>query len=128
MITLLARGAFPVVLPVNSPLSTVERGGGSRNGGFQTAVAWLGLSQRSARLGVRDPAGGPPWGGAEAGQAGEATDRRFRAIIWGSVLHRFILCFRFFSIVACKGGSKGGGGGVRERGVGLEEDTILLVC
>ena len=24
-------------------------------------MAWLGLSQRSARLGVREPGGGPPW-------------------------------------------------------------------
>ena len=63
-------------------------------------MAWLGLSQRSARLGVRAPGAGPPWGGAELGRAGEFTVRRGRAIIWGSVLHRFILCFRFFNMVA----------------------------
>ena len=159
-------------------------------------MAWLGLSQRSARLGVREPGGGPPWwkevflkqisvsckwalirihgagvnwfhmvwmmsltcGGAELGSAGEATERSGSASIWhfqhysldaniwyfhiinniwyfhlwlchvpsftfpfyfslsslefhiiefttctcGSVLQRFILCFRFFSIVACR--------------------------
>ena len=63
-------------------------------------MAWLGLSHRSARLGVRAPGGGPPWGGAELGSAGELTLRRGSAIICGSVLQRFILCFRFFNMVA----------------------------
>ena len=79
-----------------------------------TAVAWLGLSQRSARLGVLAAVVPWPWGGAELGTAGHATDRSGSDIIWGSVLHRFILCFRFFSIVAWGGGG-GQWGGTRQQ-------------
>merc|ERR1719312_2261387 len=70
----------------------------------QTAVAWFGESHRSARLGARpvypcpelEPTGGALLGTSEFWVVTEVKGNT----MCGSVFLLFILCFRFFNIVA----------------------------